>query len=198
MQIRTLEISLNIKTTLTVLLSALNPAEQKVATYLTWEIWKARNSFIFENQTPNPQQIVQVAFSMSQLKHAQRIACTSSNPHTIQTNITNQSTKNLAFAEVDASLDQAGKAGVGVTLYTASGSLQLVFFAPIVAQTPFQAEAKALHLALEGLSSPFLQKPQRFVIDCKQLVDFLQKEGNEDVPCWQGAREAYSCLDVLR
>jgi hypothetical protein len=76
-----------------------------------------------------------------------------------KTNITNQSTENLAFVEVDASLDQAGKAGVGVALYTASGSLQLVFFAPIVAQTHFQAEAKALHLALEGWSSPFLQKP---------------------------------------
>jgi hypothetical protein len=51
------------------------------------------------------------------------MACTSSNPHIIQINITNQSTENLAFAEVNASLDQVGKAGVAVALYTASGSL---------------------------------------------------------------------------
>jgi hypothetical protein len=85
-----------------------------------------------------------------------------------------------------------------VAYYTASGHLQLTYFAPIEDTTPFHAEAEALKLTILSWSSPYFQKSTKIFTDCKYLVKFLQTEKNEDLPCWRGAGATYGCLERVR
>jgi hypothetical protein len=105
---------------------------------------------------------------------------------------------NVHFAMVDASLDQYGKSGAGMVLYYDTGQMQLIHFTPIEAITPFQAEVIVLKLAIRGWSSPYLQRPKKILTDCKSLVNFLNKYDENLLPCWQGARAAFECLEQLR
>jgi zinc-binding in reverse transcriptase len=63
--IRTDELVLDAKAALFAMLSGLNENDRKLASYLTWEIWKGRNTFIFENKPADPQatlyQAIQIA-----------------------------------------------------------------------------------------------------------------------------------------
>jgi ribonuclease HI len=109
-----------------------------------------------------------------------------------------QWSENLAYVVVDASLDQAGKAGAGLVFYTSSGQIQLIYYSPLVAATAFQAEAQALKLALRDWTSPYIQKPQKIFTDCKSLVDFMVTGEEDLLPCWWGARDAVEAFQLLR
>jgi hypothetical protein len=97
----------------------------------------------------------------------------------------------------DASLDAAGHTGVAVAFFYETGALQFVYFVPATTTIAFQAEAAAMEVALREWQSPFFQKPKKIFSDCKQLVEFLKTGKNDQLPCWQGAREAFSCFQKL-
>jgi hypothetical protein len=64
----------------------------------------------------------------------------------------------------------------------------------MLADSPFQAKAEALELALHEFRTPYLEKPKVIYTDCSQLVKFIENRGG-GVPCWKGTREAYMCLN---
>jgi hypothetical protein len=88
---------------------------------------------------------------------------------------------------VDASYDQYDKAGAIVAYFHSSGHMHFVQLQPFCADSPFQAEAKVLLLALRDWQSPYFEKPRIIYIDCQQLVSFVQDKGDGALPCWKGA-----------
>jgi zinc-binding in reverse transcriptase len=194
LQIRTPDLPMDFKQAVLELMSGMCATDQKTAGYISWEIWKARNKFHFEHTLPDPNQIVNRALALSLTRKAQPQTRQQTAPDRTTTLLTltqgvehaetaMQRGKNLPVAIVDASIDQSGRAGAGVTFYIVSGHLQLVHLTPIDASTPFQAEAEALKLAIPDWSSPYFQKPSKIFTDCKNLVDFLENGENEVIPC---------------
>jgi Reverse transcriptase-like len=92
----------------------------------------------------------------------------------------------------------AGRAGVGVALFTEENRFQLIHFIPSTATTAFQAEAEAVCLALRDWHSPFLQKSKIIYTDCLSLVNFLETGDTDVIPCWQGDPMAHQCLQKIR
>jgi Reverse transcriptase-like len=88
-----------------------------------------------------------------------------------------------AFALVDASIDQSGKAGAGMAFFTSTGQLQVVHFLPIQAETVFHAEAEALLVALRDWNSSYMKKSKQIYIDYQALVIFLAHGREEEIPC---------------
>lgn len=99
---------------------------------------------------------------------------------------------------MDASSDQSGKADAAMTFFYDMEQLQMLHFLPINATTAFQKEAAALNLALRDRGSPFFQKSKVLYTDCQQLTAFIQKGDRKALPCWRGAREAFSCLTKVQ
>jgi hypothetical protein len=116
LQVRTPNLPIDVKEALLVLLSALNLVDKKMVGYLTWEIWKARNRFNFENELPNPNQIIRQALVLTRTRKPQEIASLTAHPTQTKQDTRNadsqvQGTENLSYAVVDASLDQNWKTG---------------------------------------------------------------------------------------
>jgi ribonuclease HI len=207
LQIRSAELPLDTKVVWLWLWSSLQPADKPLSCYIAWEIWKARNKYIFEGTQPQPLQITHQAIhtaktklhdiSITPIAHRTNVG-TAPEPHMCPNpNPDRQRRTTCAYAIVDASVDHRGRAGVGMVLYNEEQQLQLVYFAPSEAVTAFQAEAEAVGLALRDWNSPFLQKPVHIYTDCQRLVKFLEIGDLGDIPCWQGAPEAQSCWQKL-
>jgi hypothetical protein len=102
-----------------------------------------------------------------------------------------------AVCLLDASWDTHGRAGVAMALYTGGGLLQLLSFKPIMSLSAYHAEAEALDLALSDWQSPYIQKPNLILTDCKNLADYVQSGARADLPCWWGYRTASKCRQKL-
>jgi hypothetical protein len=168
LQVRTPNLPIDVKEAVLVLLSALNPMDKKMAGYLAWEIWKARNRFNFKNELPDPRKIMHQALPLTRIRKTPENISSTAHPTPTRQDTHNvdfqlQGVENLSYAVVDASFDQNGKAGAGMAYYTSSDHLQLVYFSPIEVITSFQAEAKAVKLAIPNWSSPYFQNRKKYL-----------------------------------
>jgi zinc-binding in reverse transcriptase len=159
------------------LLQNLDEQQQKLISYLAWNIWKARNGFIFENRPPMPLDTVSSSINMCQLPqtphltaepHRQEQPEPRNNLHTL--------TEGVAFGMSDASIDTSGNVGIAVAYFYDNGALQFLHFVPVAAETIFQAEADAMEVALCNWTALFFQQPKRLFTDSKQLADFFCKK----------------------
>jgi Reverse transcriptase-like len=201
LHLNTPELPLDLLEAIKLVLENHDTEKMRLAAYLQWNIWKAKNKMIFESLPPDPLYTVTASLSMSRvatnpLPHTTPAPAFSALPET--THSMHTLAAGRAFSMTDASLDVGGKAWAAIAFFYDTGDLQFVYYAPVQAESPFHAEAAALAMALREWSSPFVQAPAIIFSDCKQLVEFLRRGNRESLPCLRGARDAFGCLRALR